>query len=197
MGADNAIHKLSLTQAIERLDIGIQNDMDVFKQAIPNLANISQHTNTKDTVDTAITNDIYNEIRDSIKLETQKYSTRTGQKIMAQLNHMNDLMKATYDDNADNDQTRIGKTSQRFENIYKTFNPITRPPTPTLDTNIFDIKKQNDNDDITLLQSLVRGRAIQNQMYQGKEQRLRLIQELQIQQESKPKLNQSQHLSLW
>lgn len=41
----------------------------------------------------------------------------------------------------------------------------------------------SDQQSITIVQSLIRGRATQNEMYQGMEQNIQLIKELQIHQE--------------
>ena len=183
MGVDNPIHTLSITQAIEKLDIGIQNDINTLKQQIPTPQHNQQIDKTDSNTMTEEVSLATQQISESIKLETKKYSTRAGQKIMQQLDHMNDLMKATYDEDIGGNET--GQVSKRFENIYKTFNPVNRPATPQLDDSMYNIKKMEDNNDITLLQSLIRGRAVQNQMYQGKEQRLQLIQELQIKQHQK------------
>ena len=43
----------------------------------------------------------------------------------------------------------------------------------------------DDTNDIMVLQSMMRGRATQNQMYCGKEKRLELIKELQIREQQR------------
>ncbi len=58
-----------------------------------------------------------------------------------------------------------------------------RPPTPT-----FDGEDESEGEDtlqgaVLLLQKLVRGRAVQNVMFEGKERRKELIDELRVEQE--------------
>ncbi|XP_030059857.1 cilia- and flagella-associated protein 91 [Microcaecilia unicolor] len=56
--------------------------------------------------------------------------------------------------------------------------PIPRPPTPTIEK---PSEKEEERElAIIYLQKLIRGRAIQNMMFEGKEKRLELIQELRI-----------------
>jgi hypothetical protein len=56
---------------------------------------------------------------------------------------------------------------------------IERPPTPTFDTE--DEKEKDDLDNaVLLLQKLLRGRTTQNMMFEGKERRLELIQEMRL-----------------
>eukprot|EP00043_Microstomoeca_roanoka_P018389 m.196333 g.196333 ORF g.196333 m.196333 type:complete len:742 (-) comp16816_c5_seq1:276-2501(-) len=63
-----------------------------------------------------------------------------------------------------------------IRSIEKIEKPPVRPPTPELsDTEMEDYEKRRA---ISLLQALIRGRAVQNEMYEGKEQRRDLIAEL-------------------
>ena len=102
------------------------------------------------------------------------YSTRIGKGILAQIDHIDSVLKATTDDKT-NPTHSTQKTT--FENIYKTFNPVVRPPTPCVD--VTDTQQQQQiNNPIILFQSLIRGRAVQNEMYQGKEKRLQMLKEL-------------------
>jgi hypothetical protein len=71
----------------------------------------------------------------------------------------------------------------------KIVRPPPRPPTPTI------VRPQHDEETeraIIFLQSLLRGRAIQNQMLEGKERRIQLITELK---EEKSKRRQGTEVS--
>lgn len=60
--------------------------------------------------------------------------------------------------------------------LHKIEKPIPRPPTPSVEEpNEFDEEEELA---VTLLQKMIRGRAIQNMIFEGKEKRLELIQEL-------------------
>jgi len=78
-----------------------------------------------------------------------------------------------------------------------------RPNTPQY--NDFKTKRQNDNDlkandkkrrAIILLQRLLRGRAMQNMMFEGKEKRLDLISELRATEEWKAASNTEEERTL-
>ncbi|KAI0230091.1 Cilia- and flagella-associated protein 91 [Lamellibrachia satsuma] len=60
--------------------------------------------------------------------------------------------------------------------LQKIEKPIPRPPTPTV--NIPDHIEEEKELGIIFLQQLIRGRAVQNMMYEGKQKRLELIDEL-------------------
>ncbi|XP_062862513.1 cilia- and flagella-associated protein 91 isoform X2 [Trichomycterus rosablanca] len=60
--------------------------------------------------------------------------------------------------------------------LYKVEKPVPRPPTP-----VVDVPHEEDEEKelaVLVLQKLLRGRSIQNQMLEGREKRLELIQEL-------------------
>ena len=210
----NTINKLSVSQAISKLDAAIQSDLSSYHLQIHPQSTTSRAsrgvgghsvggsrgtgitaetgidaestTNTEIQTDSVESESLTSRIRESVKMETKKYATRAGQKILSQLDHMNNLLKATYDETDGDGMSSTGQQiNKRFENIYKTFNPIVRPPTPTLDASAFNIKKMDDTNDIMVLQSMMRGRATQNQMYCGKEKRLELIKELQIREQQR------------
>ncbi|KAG7463380.1 hypothetical protein MATL_G00175930 [Megalops atlanticus] len=68
------------------------------------------------------------------------------------------------------------KQKKPLQFLYKTDKPIPRPPTP-------EIKSPPEGDEakelaIIYLQKLLQGRSIQNMMFEGKEKRLELVQEL-------------------
>lgn len=67
-----------------------------------------------------------------------------------------------------------------IDNVYKKFEPIQRPPTPTLDAPEDEDKTRA----VLLLQRLLRGRAVQNMMYEGKQQSYQLIRELRLDEET-------------
>ena len=60
--------------------------------------------------------------------------------------------------------------------LEKVEKPIPRPPTPTIPTPSPD--DESINQATIVLQKLIRGRATQNKMFEGKERRLELIREL-------------------
>lgn len=98
------------------------------------------------------------------------YTERSAARMQEQLNRMDSLLKAA----------KLAKPSEREQNeallaAYRETKPVERPPTPTV--------MDSDPDEAVelasiLLQRLLRGRAIQNMMYEGKERRRDLIEEL-------------------
>lgn len=91
--------------------------------------------------------------------------TRAGQKAAADLELVDTILKKHQD-----------QTNQAIEvNIYKQFDPLIRPSTPSVEPDVEEVENA-----VTFLQRLVRGRAIQNAMYEGKETCLELINELRI-----------------
>jgi len=66
---------------------------------------------------------------------------------------------------------------------YRDTKPVERPPTPTAPP--IDVDEEMESGCI-LLQRLLRGRAIQNMMFEGKERRLELIQELRSDEDATP-----------
>eukprot|EP00462_Mataza_sp_D1_P001095 CAMPEP_0175096900 /NCGR_PEP_ID=MMETSP0086_2-20121207/4985_1 /TAXON_ID=136419 /ORGANISM="Unknown Unknown, Strain D1" /LENGTH=896 /DNA_ID=CAMNT_0016370345 /DNA_START=28 /DNA_END=2718 /DNA_ORIENTATION=+ len=91
---------------------------------------------------------------------------RKGQQIVADLAYVDKLLE--------NRKTETKKVV--IENVYKKFEPVTRAPTPS-------VKCPEGSDThraVLLLQRLLRGRAVQNSMYEGKQKALHLIHELRI-----------------
>uniref|UniRef100_UPI00398F77A6 cilia- and flagella-associated protein 91 isoform X2 n=1 Tax=Pristiophorus japonicus TaxID=55135 RepID=UPI00398F77A6 len=62
--------------------------------------------------------------------------------------------------------------------LFKIIKPVLRPPTPTVEPP--PEGKEEKDLAIIYLQKLIRGRAIQNMMFEGKEKRIELINELRI-----------------
>ena len=60
--------------------------------------------------------------------------------------------------------------------LQKIEKPIPRPPTPTVEVP----SEEDENDELAtiFLQQIIRGRAIQNMMFEGKTKRFELIKEL-------------------
>lgn len=104
------------------------------------------------------------------KIVPKAMATRKGQQIAADLEYVDKLLNAKK-------QGGTGK-AQTLKNVYKKFEPVVRPPTP-------EVEAEDDSEEqaVLLLQRLVRGRAVQNAMYEGKQKALQLIKELRIDQE--------------
>ena len=60
---------------------------------------------------------------------------------------------------------------------------VVRPPTPTFDDEDDSDAEEELQSAVLLLQKLIRGRAVQNVMFEGKERRKELIDELRIEQQ--------------
>lgn len=70
------------------------------------------------------------------------------------------------------------KSLPPVENMYKKFQAVVRPPTPEVpppDRGTEELAAA-----VTLLQRLLKGRAVQNAMFQGKQQNIQLIKELAL-----------------
>lgn len=63
--------------------------------------------------------------------------------------------------------------------MYKKFEPVTRAPTPC----VFQPEGDDEDEAIALLQRLLRGRAMQNQMFAGKQRNINLISELRVEED--------------
>lgn len=70
-------------------------------------------------------------------------------------------------------------TDDEFENVYKKIQPIVRPRTPVAEE---DLDEEVDAA-AALIQRLMRGRAVQNEMFESKERFAPLIEELQLEEE--------------
>eukprot|EP01006_Ploeotia_vitrea_P049072 TRINITY_DN67306_c3_g5_i1.p1 TRINITY_DN67306_c3_g5~~TRINITY_DN67306_c3_g5_i1.p1 ORF type:complete len:688 (+),score=375.57 TRINITY_DN67306_c3_g5_i1:22-2064(+) len=103
-------------------------------------------------------------VRAPKKVVPASQKSRQAQKVAADLEYIDNVL-------------RTGATPKQsapaMENMYKKFEPLVRPPTPSVEP--------VDEDPLIaalLLQRLVRGRAVQNEMYEGKENAFELIKEL-------------------
>mmetsp|Transcript_39109 Transcript_39109/g.103026 ORF Transcript_39109/g.103026 Transcript_39109/m.103026 type:complete len:594 (-) Transcript_39109:297-2078(-) len=102
----------------------------------------------------------------------QGYAQRKDRKMLDTLNKTDERIK----------QSKQARPSDREEKDallanYRDTKPIERPPTPQ----VMPPEHAEDAERATiLLQRLLRGRAIQNLMYEGKERRLELIRELRL-----------------
>lgn len=98
---------------------------------------------------------------------------RKGQQIVADLAYVDKLLE----------EKKKEKKTVVIENVYKKFEPVVRAPTPSV--------AAPPNEDLynaaLLLQRLLRGRAVQNRMYEGKQNTLPLIRELRLAEENFPK----------
>lgn len=95
---------------------------------------------------------------------------RKAKKVRDALDHMDATLKAAK-------QSKPSEKEQKEALLaaYRVVKPLERPPTPQ--TEGPDIDDDVENAAI-LLQRLIKGRAVQNMMFEGKERRLELIQEL-------------------
>ena len=105
------------------------------------------------------------------KAAAKGYAERKASRMAAQLDRTDASLKAAK-------QARPSEKDQREALLagYRDTKPIERPPTPTVAP-----PEQDEEVEVAcvLLQRLLRGRAIQNMVYAGKERRLELIRELQ------------------
>uniref|UniRef100_A0A6V3KV76 Cilia- and flagella-associated protein 91 n=1 Tax=Lotharella globosa TaxID=91324 RepID=A0A6V3KV76_9EUKA len=84
--------------------------------------------------------------------------------------------------------------TQMMQNMYKTLQPTIRPHTPE----IGDDEKSEIRSATVMIQKLIRGRAVQNQMYEEKVRSLPLIRELRIKTEAPqkdPNVETEKHLA--
>jgi hypothetical protein len=106
------------------------------------------------------------------KGKAANYEERRERRMLEQLERTDAGLKAAK-------QARPSEREQKDALLaaYKDTKPIERPPTP-------QVMPPEHNEDLEaaciLLQKLLRGRAIQNLMYEGKERRLELIRELRM-----------------
>jgi hypothetical protein len=105
--------------------------------------------------------------------------SRKGQSIRRDLEYVDNLLnQQRAEGNAvgiiGEARTQYGKQRRLIENVYKKFEPVQRAPTPT-------VSAPDDEEisrSILLLQRLLRGRMVQNDMYEGKQHAYELIKEL-------------------
>jgi hypothetical protein len=100
------------------------------------------------------------------KIILKHEQTRKGMKILADLAYCDQLL----------DSSKAEKVEKRIENVYKKFEPVMRAITPSVEVPEFDDAERA----ILLLQRFLRGRAVQNEMFKGKERSLQLIRELRL-----------------
>jgi hypothetical protein len=88
--------------------------------------------------------------------------------------------------------TSNAKKIQNLHELYKATPRVVRPPTPNLEYDEIDDEQEMA---VLLMQRLLRGRAAQNEFFEGKERSLELIKELQAVEETKQleKLHEKQH----
>jgi len=100
---------------------------------------------------------------------------RKTKKIRDALDHMDSVLKAAK-------QAKPSEKEQKEALLaaYRVVKPLERPPTPQTEPPEVDDDIENA---AVLLQRLIRGRAVQNMMFEGKERRLELIQELRAEPE--------------
>lgn len=105
-------------------------------------------------------------VRQPAKIVPKSAQGRRGQQIVQDLVYVDKLLQ----------DRKLEKKTEKIENVYKKFEPVLRAATPSV-TAPADEEQINS---VLLLQRLVRGRAIQNSMYEGKQKALQLIRELRI-----------------
>merc|ERR1719198_1869658 len=111
------------------------------------------------------------------KVQPSGYGARKEMRMQAQLERTDAALKAAK-------QAKPSEKEQKEALLaaYRDTKPVERPPTPTAPP--IDADEELESGCI-LLQRLLRGRAIQNMMFEGKERRLELIQELRSDEEAK------------
>ena len=105
----------------------------------------------------------------------QGYAERKQQRMFEMLSNMDERLKAAK-------QARPNDKEEKDALLaaYRDTKPVERPPTPQ----VMPPEHAEDAERATiLLQRLLRGRAIQNMMYEGKERRLELIRELRVEEQ--------------
>ncbi|KAJ1632538.1 solute carrier, TRAMD3 or PAT1-domain-containing protein [Pavlovales sp. CCMP2436] len=95
---------------------------------------------------------------------------RKTQKVRDALEHMDMALKS-----AKQAKPVERENKEALLAAYRVVKPLERPPTPQTEPPEIDDDVENA---VILLQRLIRGRAVQNMMFEGKERRLDLIQEL-------------------
>lgn len=106
-------------------------------------------------------------------------ATRKGQAIRNDLEYVDGLLEAQRAEGgavgiAGEARTNYGRRRPLVENVYKKFEPVQRAPTPTVEAPDEDEARRA----VLLLQRLLRGRMVQNAMYEGKQHHRGLIAEL-------------------
>jgi hypothetical protein len=102
----------------------------------------------------------------------QLNKTRKQQKIASDLNFCDQLLEGS----------KKKTETTKIENMYRKFEPVLRAPTPFVTAP----EAEGPNNAVLLLQRLLRGRAVQNRMFQGKEHAIHLIREMRIDENPPP-----------
>lgn len=100
------------------------------------------------------------------KIVPAGFKDRKGQQVLGHLAHVDKLIQ-------DQKQEKVVK---HIENVYKKFEPVLRAPTAVVLPPADEEKERA----VLLLQRLLRGRAVQNSMFVGKQKARELIKELRI-----------------
>jgi hypothetical protein len=117
------------------------------------------------------------ESEDSAQARTSK--DRHKQQLAADLLKMNNILLAKKELAADPDKSKKDLLPSWRTRVSK----AERPPTPRIEAR--DEDEETFEMAVKLFQRLIRGRAVQNQMFEGKERRLELIRELRAADEAK------------
>lgn len=115
------------------------------------------------------------------QIRVASLATRKGQAIRADLDYVDSLLEAQRADGlpvgiTGDAKAHYGRKKGLIENVYKKFEPVQRAPTPTVQ--IPD--EEEASRAVLLLQRLLRGRMVQNAMYEGKQHHRALIAELRV-----------------
>lgn len=123
--------------------------------------------------------------KDGKGIEVESLATRKGQAIRADLDYVDNLLALQRAEGGavgitGDARTNYGRRGRPLiENVYKKFEPVQRAATPEVE--------RSDDDDATrailLLQRLLRGRMVQNAMYEGKSHHAALIAELRMEEQ--------------
>lgn len=108
-------------------------------------------------------------VKEPAKIVPKSAQGRKGQQIVTDLLYVDQLVE----------ERKKEKKTVKIENVYKKFEPVLRAPTPS----VVPPPQEEEYNATLLLQRLLRGRAIQNSMYEGKQKALQLIRELRIAEE--------------
>jgi hypothetical protein len=115
------------------------------------------------------------------EIRVKSLATRKGQAIRADLDYVDSLLVLQRGAGgavgiAGDAKAHYGRSRALAENVYKKFEPVQRAPTPT----VAMPEAEESARAILLLQRLLRGRMVQNAMYEGKQHHRALIQELRV-----------------
>jgi len=109
------------------------------------------------------------QVKEPQKIIPKSAVGRKGQQVIADLAYVDKLMQ----------DKKVAKKEVVIENVYKKFEPVTRAPVPSVCTPEDD----EENTSVLLLQRMIRGRAMQNEMFTGKQRNIHLIRELRVEED--------------